>query len=66
MILTFEPESPWEVGQHVTFHRGDHSVVMVVESIEESEDGVEVQYTFVPEHIWALRQAGVRPWRELE
>jgi hypothetical protein len=65
-MITFEPESPWETGQHVTFREGERSCVRVVESVEKSVDGNETQYAFVTERVWQARLQGVRPFAELE
>lgn len=48
------------------FRDGDRSNVQVCERVEHSEDGMETQYSFVSQRIWDLRQAGVRPWIELD
>jgi hypothetical protein len=65
-MITFEPESPWEIGQHVTFRDGERSCVKVVESVGQSDDGNETQYAFVTERVWQARCAGVRPYADLE
>lgn len=65
-MITFEPESPWTVGQFVTLRAGDFSTVKVVERVEQSEDGNETQYSLVSQRIWELRCAGVRPYIELD
>lgn len=65
-MITFEPESPWTVGQLVTIRDGDLCAVKVVESVEHSDDGNTHQYNFVSQQVWALRQAGVRPYIELD
>jgi hypothetical protein len=45
-VLTFDPDSPWEVGQVVIFREGEKQVGRkVVVSVEQSEDGMETQYT---------------------
>lgn len=64
-MITFEPETPWTVGQSVTLHDDGDGLtsVKVVESIEHSKN--ETQYHLVDERVWKLRQAGVRPWVEL-
>lgn len=47
-MITFEPDSPWEVGQVVTFHEeGRPPYRKVVESVEHSGDGSETQYSLV-------------------
>jgi hypothetical protein len=62
-MITFEPDSPWQVGQYVTFRDGDRSCVKVVETKDES--GNETQYSFVDQRVWELRAIGVRPFVEL-
>jgi hypothetical protein len=64
-MITFYPDSPWEVGQLVIFREGKRVVdVKVVETVEHS--GNETQYSFVDPKVWELRQQGVRPFIELE
>lgn len=47
-MITFEPDSPWEVGQVVTFREeGRLPYRKVVEAVEHSGDGYEAQYTLV-------------------
>lgn len=47
-MLTFDPDSPWEVGQIVIFREGDKLVGRkVVVSVEHSADGMETQYRMV-------------------
>jgi hypothetical protein len=65
-VITFEPETPWHVGQYVTLRAGDFADVKVVERVEQSEDGMETQYILVSQQVWELRQAGVRPYIELD
>jgi hypothetical protein len=67
-VLRFEPDSPWVVGQYVMFtdNKTGRSALKVVESVEKSPDDNEVQYHFVSEPIWRIRQQGVRPYAELD
>jgi hypothetical protein len=47
-MITFEPDSPWEVGQLVKFREdGRPPYQKVVESLEWSRDGLETQYSLV-------------------
>lgn len=47
-IITFEPDSPWEVGQLVVFREGDKPIYRkVVTAVEHSDDGTETQYQLV-------------------
>jgi hypothetical protein len=47
-MISFEPDSPWEVGQLVTFREEDGPIYhKVVVSVEHSNDGYEAQYTLV-------------------
>jgi hypothetical protein len=44
-MITFEPDSPWEVGQVVIFRDGDEPPYRkVVIAVEHSDDGTETQY----------------------
>lgn len=46
-MITFNPDSPWEVGQVVMFRNGDlPPQPKIVTAVEHSEDGMESQYTF--------------------
>lgn len=47
-MITFEPDSPWEVGQVVIFRDDQLGTVTqkVITAVEHSEDGMESQYTF--------------------
>lgn len=47
-MITFEPDSPWEVGQIVIF-RDDKlgtATPKIITAVEHSPDGMESQYTF--------------------
>jgi hypothetical protein len=46
-MITFEPDSPWEVGQIVTLREGDQESRKVVVAVESSDDGSETQYQLV-------------------
>ena len=47
-MISFEPDSPWEVGQCVVFHEeGGPIYRKVVASVEHSADGNETQYALV-------------------
>jgi hypothetical protein len=47
-MITFEPDSPWEVGQVVVFREeGRPNCRKVVVSVEHSDDGSETQYQLV-------------------
>lgn len=73
-MITFDPEFPWHVGQYVTFREDDDTWVMVVEKAEfaekvtnnDDDHTLEMQYSFVHQRVWELRQAGVRPYIELD
>jgi hypothetical protein len=44
-MITFEPDSPWEVGQVVVFREAEEPIYRkVVVSVEHSDDGTETQY----------------------
>jgi hypothetical protein len=46
-VITFDPDSPWEVGDVVVFREGDTPIMRKqVVSVEHSEDGNETQYQF--------------------
>ena len=46
-MITFAPDSPWEIGQVVMFRDGDKPpVAKIITSVEHSEDGMESQYQF--------------------
>lgn len=54
-MITFEPDSPWEVGQLVTFREdGRPPYQKIVESFERSEDGSETQYSLVDPAFWSV------------
>jgi len=47
-VITFEPDSPWEVGQIVIF-RDDKlgtATPKIITAVEHSPDGMESQYAF--------------------
>lgn len=47
-MIAFEPDSPWEVGQVVSFHEEGRPVYRKrVVKVERSEDGSETQYELV-------------------
>jgi hypothetical protein len=47
-VITFEPDSPWKLGQVVIFREDDKPVYRkVVVSVEHSDDGIETQYRLV-------------------
>jgi hypothetical protein len=55
-MITFEPDSPWDVGQLVTLRDGEATTVKRVTAVERADDGMEAQYTLVdasvPEHLY--------------
>lgn len=56
-MITFEPDTPWEVGQIVEFRHPDGRVERKrITSVEHSDDGMETQYAF--------QAADIEPERE--
>jgi hypothetical protein len=47
-LITFEPDSPWEVGQVVTFREEGRPIYhKLVVSVEHADDGSETQYKLI-------------------
>lgn len=47
-MITFEPDSPWDIGQVVVFREeGRPNYRKVVTSVEHSDNGYETQYVLV-------------------